>query len=316
MKACYKIISILTFIILALMPSNVSAQYDVAFSHYFDMQTSFNPAAAGKEAKLNATIAYAMNFAGFEHNPQTAYIAADMPFNAIGTQHGVGIQLLNDKIGLFTHQRISAQYSYRHKLGKGWIAAGIQAGLLSETFRGSDVDLEESSDPAFSSGNLDGNALDLSAGVYYSQSRWYVGASVLHANAPLVSLGERNELKIDPTIYLTGGILFRLRNPYLTVATSALIRSDMVGYRGDVTGRLIYNYDGKMFYGGIGYSPTNSATVYVGGSFHGIVIGYSYEAYTNGISIGNGSHELFVGYKTDIDLSPKGKNKHQAVRYL
>ena len=54
----------------------------------------------------------------------------------------------------------------------------------------------------------------------------------------------------------------------------------------------------------------------VGGSFHGIVLGYSYEFYTSGLNPGNGSHELFVGYQQDINLVKKGKNKHKSVRIL
>ena len=69
-------------------------------------------------------------------------------------------------------------------------------------------------------------------------------------------------------------------------------------------------------YAGLGYSPTNSVTVFIGGQFHGIMVGYSYEAYTRAISIGNGSHELHVGYQTDIDFGKKGRNKHQSVRLL
>ena len=55
---------------------------------------------------------------------------------------------------------------------------------------------------------------------------------------------------------------------------------------------------------------------HLGGKFHGIMLGYSYEIYTSAISIGNGSHELHVGYQTDINLFKKGRNKHQSVRLL
>ncbi len=57
-----------------------------------------------------------------------------------------------------------------------------------------------------------------------------------------------------------------------------------------------------MLYGGVTYSPDRSVTILVGGSFHGVVLGYSYEAYTTKLSAGNGSLELFVGYQTDISL--------------
>ena len=48
------------------------AQFDAYFSHYFDMQTAYNPAAAGKESKINVTGAYAMALSGFEDAPTTA----------------------------------------------------------------------------------------------------------------------------------------------------------------------------------------------------------------------------------------------------
>jgi hypothetical protein len=71
-----------------------------------------------------------------------------------------------------------------------------------------------------------------------------------------------------------------------------------------------------MFYGGLAYSPSNSVTVLLGGNFHGVTIGYSYELYTQGISFKNGSHELFVGYQTELNFAKKGRNKHQSVRIL
>lgn len=41
--------------------SRMKAQYDVAFSHYFDMEPFFNPASVGKDNKLNINAAYAMD---------------------------------------------------------------------------------------------------------------------------------------------------------------------------------------------------------------------------------------------------------------
>ena len=71
-----------------------------------------------------------------------------------------------------------------------------------------------------------------------------------------------------------------------------------------------------MLYAGLGYSPTHSVTALIGGNFHGICLGYSYEVYTSVLKIGNGSHELFVGYQTDLIFQKKGRNRHQSVRLL
>ena len=293
-----------------------SAQYDPSFSHYWAMETSFNPAAAGKEAKLNVTGAYNMTMAGFEDNPRTMYISADMPFYGLGNYHGVGLQIMNDDIGLFSHKRFAAQYAYRRKLLGGALAVAVQGGLLSEGFDGSGLDLDETDDPAFAKSQVNGTGLDLGAGVYYAHRKWYLGFSVQHLNAATVELGETNEISLSQTYYLTGGYNIRLKNPFLTIQTSALARTDGVAYRADLTGRVKYTNDQKVMYAGLSYSPTNSVTLFVGGTFHGIMLGYSYEAYTSAINIGNGSHELFVGYQTDINLYKKGRNRHQSVRIL
>ena len=304
------------FVVLLLVVSRAEAQYDVSFSHYFDMEPSFNPASVGKESKLNVVGAYAMDLAGFKHNPRTMYIAGDMPFYMIKSYHGVGAQLMNDQIGLFQHQRIAVQYAYKQKLFGGTISAGVQAGVISENFDGSGLDLETPNDPAFITSEVNGNALDLGFGVYYLHKRWYAGASVQHLNAPLVELGETNELKIDRSYYFTAGGNIRLKNPFLSIQPSVLGRSDGVGYRADVTTRVSYTHESRVFYGGIGYSPTNSVTLYLGGTVQGINIGYSYEAYTNGVSLGNGSHELLIRYQTDMNIFKKGRNRHQSVRLL
>ena len=255
------------------------AQYDPSFSHYFDMEPSFNPGAVGKQAKINVNIDYALDMAGFEHNPRTMYAGADLPFYALKNYHGVGVQFMNDQIGLFTHQKLALQYAFKKRLFKGMLSAGIQAGFLSESFDGSKVDLGESNDPAFSTSQIDGNGLDLGFGLYYSYN-------------------------------------IKLRNPFLSIKPSTLVRYDGVTWRGDVSCRMVYTHEKKMMYGGVSYSPTNSVTFLVGGMFHGVVLGYSYEMYTSAISPGNGSHELFVGYQTDINLVKKGRNKHKSVRIL
>ena len=280
------------------------------------METSFNPAAVGKQEKINVVAAYNMALTGFKRNPRTMYASADMPFFLIGAYHGVGLKFINDAIGLFSHRTLALQYAYKQKLFGGTLNIGVQGGLMSESFDGSDLDLIEAGDPAFSTSEITGTGFDVSAGLYYQHRNWYVGASVLHATAPTIELGETNELKVSQAYYLTAGCNIRLRNPFLSIQPSVLGRSDGVGYRADVTTRLTYTHENRMMYVGAGYSPTNSATVFLGGNFHGVTLGYSYEIFTNGVSIGNGSHELFVGYQTDINLFKKGRNRHQSVRIL
>ncbi len=300
----------------ALCVLQVSAQYDPEFSHYFDMEPSFNPAAVGKESKLNVNVAYNMSLVGYENFPKTIYAAADIPFYLLKTYHGAGLQFMNDQIGVFAHQRLNIQYAGKFRLFGGMMSIGAQVGILMETLKGDKVDLEDSSDPAFSSSDQTGNQIDLGVGLYYNHRNFNVGISVAHLLAPTIHLGETNELKVDRTYYFNAGYNIRLKNPFLTIKPSVMFRTDMTTYRGDITARLQYTHEKRMMYIGLGYSPTNSVSLFVGGNFHGVVVGYSYEYYTSGISFVNGGHELIIGYQQDINLFKKGRNKHQSVRIL
>ena len=294
-----------------------SAQQEPSFAHYWALEPSFNPAAVGKAPVINVTGSYAMSMTGFENNPKTMLLAGDMPVRLLNGYHGVGLQLMNDDIGLFTHQRLAVQYANKQRLFGGTLSVGIQIGMLSEKFKGSQLDLDDTSDEAFSTTDVTGNALDLAVGLYYQHRLWYAGLSVSHATAPSIELGERSIIDISRTYYLTGGYNIQLTNPLLSIHPSVLARTDGTAYRVDVTTRLKYEHENKKFYAGVAYSPTNSVTALNGGVFHGISLGYSYEAYTNSaIGLGKGSHELFVGYQTTLDFSKKGRNRHQSVRIL
>ena len=292
-----------------------SAQQDVSFAHYWALESSFNPAAIGKTSLINVTGAYAMSMAGFENNPKTMYVAGDMPFYFMNGYHGVGLQLMSDDIGLFKHQHLTAQYAYKLSLLGGTLSIGLQASMLSEKFKGSELDLRED-DPALEKTDVTGTALDLAAGLYFQHRNWYAGLSVQHAMEPSVDLGEKAIIDVARTYYFTGGYNIRLHNPFFTIHPSVLARTDGVGYRVDVTARVKYSYEKRLLYAGVAYSPTNSVTALIGGNFHGISIGYSYEAYTSALSFKHGSHELFVGYQTELDLIKKERNKHQSVRIL
>ena len=309
-----RILTILALLLTAL--SEVSAQYDPSFSHYWAMETSFNPGAVGKQEKINIVGAYNMSLTGFEHNPRTMYASGDMPFVFLGATHGVGALFVNDAIGLFSHRILGLQYALKKRLFGGVLSVGVDGALLSESFDGSELDVVDSGDPALLSSEVTGSAFDLGAGLYYQHKHWYVGVSAMHLLAPMIDLGETSQLSVARSYYFTAGCNIRFKNPFLSLHPSVMGRSDAIGYRADVTARLKYTHEKRVMYVGVGYSPTNSVTVMIGGNFHGISLGYSYEIYTNGISLGMGSHELCVGYQMDVNLTKKGRNRHQSVRIL
>jgi len=301
---------------LLLLTLTMQAQQEPHFAHYWAMEPSFNPAAAGKDPVINVAGSYAMTLTGFENAPKTMYVGADMPFRLLNHFHGAGIQIASDQLGLFTHQRLVLQYNFKQNLLGGVISAGIQFGILSEKFKGSALDLENPDDPAFTRSDVSGVAMDISAGLYYKHRNWHAGVSILHATGPQIELGDRSIYSISRSYYLTGGYNIKLRNPFITIHPTVFGTYDGTNYRMDVTARVKYTHEKKMLYAGVGYSPKNSITALIGGNFHGICLGYAYEVYTSVLKIGNGSHELFVGYQTTLNFQKKGRNRHQSVRIL
>lgn len=287
-----------------------------AFSHYWDMETQFNPAAAGRSPQLSITGALRTNASGFENSGSTMFAGADMAFAIGRTRHGVGATFQKDAIGLFAHQRFGVQYAYHLKLLGGTLSIGAEVDMLNEKVDGSKADLADANDPAFPSSEMSGSKFDFSAGLYYQHKNWYAGLSMLNITAPTVLLGETNEISLKSLYNFTAGYNIRTRNPLFTIVPSVMLRYDGADFKSDITARLLYAKDKKRLYGGASYSPQHSVTLFVGGRFHGVDISYSYEANTEGLGIESGHHEVTLGYRLDLDLGKKGKNAHRSVRFL
>lgn len=296
--------------------ATLQAQQAPAFSHYWDLETQFNPAAAGRSPQLAINAAYRTNASGFEDSGGTMFAGADMAFAIGNTRHGVGALFQKDAIGLFSHQRFAVQYAYHLKLFGGTMSIGAEVDMMNEKVDGSKVDLGDANDPAFPSSEMSGSKFDFSAGLYFQHKSWYAGFSMLNIMAPTVLLGESNEISLKNLYNFTAGYNIRTRNPLFTIVPSAMLRYDGADFKADITARLLYAKDNKRIYGGAGYSPQHSVTLFFGGRFHGIDISYSYEANTEGLGIESGHHEVTLGYRLDLDLGKKGKNLHRSVRWL
>lgn len=295
----------------------LKAQYDVHFTHYWALQSYYNPAAAGATGRLNIAGTYAMQLAGFENNPQTMYIGADTPLTFFKECHSLGAGLFNETEGMFTNQHLFFEYAYRMKLLGGKLSAGVQFGLLNEQFNPSGIELGgDASDPAFPTSSAKGNKIDFGAGLYYAHPWFYTGLSMLHLTSPTIMLGEKNEIQIDPLYNFMAGSNIKLRNPLLSIQPSLQVLYDGTALRADVTLRGTYQINGKFFYAGVTYSPSTSVAILLGGEINNIKFGYAYELFTSGVGAANGSHDLFVGYSMDLDLFKKGKNKHKSIRVL
>lgn len=300
------------------------AQWDVQFSDYTTLKSFYNPATSGTDGLLNVNAAYSMQFAGFDNAPKTMYVGADMPIYFLSPRHGAGASFMNDKFGIFSTKKMALQYAFNVALGKKKktrIAIGFQGAILAENIDPSSLTSGEddntvANDRAIPSSQVDGTGFDMGAGLYVYNPKFWGGISAMHITAPLLEVGEQYEVQLDRVYYLMGGCNIKLKNTLLTISPSFMVQTDMQSWREDVQCKVYYEYNGKNFYLGAGYSPDISTTFMLGGKFNGIGLGYSYQLYTQGISAINGSHELVLNYQTDLDLFKKSRSSHKSVRFL
>jgi type IX secretion system PorP/SprF family membrane protein len=292
------------------------AQYDPSFTHFWMIESQFNPSVVGNTTELRATGIYNAQLTGYENAPNTMVAAVDMPLFFVGPQHGVGAYFMNDEAGAFSMKNVALQYAHHRKLFGGTLSIGLQIDLLNETFDGSKIDTEDGNDPVFSSSSVNGSKIDGSAGLTYRWKDLKVGLSVKHITAPTILLGEKNEISIKRSYYFTAGYNIKLRNPLFSIHPDVFWTYDGVDHKGYIHARLQYDNDGKMLFGGLSYSPSTSAALVVGGKFHGVVLSYSYEAFTSGVGLGNGNHEIVLSYQAPLNIYKKGRNRHKSVRLL
>ena len=295
----------------------VRAQWDVQFSDYTALKSFYNPAVSGTDGRLNVAATYLMQTVGYDDAPNTIYVGADLPVYFLNPHHGAGLSFFSDNAGIFTTTRIGLQYAYNLKVSqKGRLAVGVLGVMMSEKISSESLNIEENNDPSFPTSGAKGNKIDMGVGLYFYHPKLWLGASAQHLLAPTILMDRRYELEVPRMYYLMGGCNIKLKNTLLSLQPSFLVQSNMDRWREDVQCKVAYEKDEKRFYGGVGYSPNTSVTFLVGGMFHGINVGYNYQMYTSGVGLINGSHELVVGYQTDLDLFKKGRNKHKSVRWL
>lgn len=295
----------------------VRAQWDVQFTDFTALKSFYNPAVSGTDGLLNVSAAYSAQMAGYDNAPVTMYAGADLPVYFLSPRHGAGFGFMNDQFGIFRTQKLAVQYAYNMKIGRrGRLAIGAQAAMINATIDPDDIKLEDSNDPAFPSSSTDGKRVDFGAGLYYYHPRLWAGISSQHITGPTINMGERHEITLSRMYYFMAGSNIKVKNTLLSLQPALLVQTDMQSWREDVQCKVTYEFEGRKFYAGAGYSPGTSVTAMIGGNFHGIQLGYSYQMYTSGVGIQNGAHEIVFSYQTDLDLFKKGRNRHSSVRFL
>lgn len=310
---------------------SAAAQSDVQLSQYWAMPAYYNPGAAGATDFVRIRLGAKLQWVGITNAPKSFLGAADSPLK-IGTKKiGLGVNVMQESLGLYSNLIANVQASYKINLfkGRGVLSIGLQGGYYNSKFKGSEVyipegdDYHQSSDTSLPTQDLTGNAFDFSAGVFFSHRYFNVGISGLHLLNPTVKMNiegseagdaHEYETELSRMLYLTADGNIPLKNTLFSLQPSLLLKSNLESFGAEVTMRATYN---RFISFGVAYRWKEAVSAMIGAEFKNFFLGYAYDYPLSALGkASSGSHELVLGYQLKLDFSGKNKNKHRSIRLM
>ncbi len=289
----------LTLISLVLLLSTtlLRAQQLPQYSQYMLNNFAMNPAIAGTKPYFEACSDNRYQWVGITDAPRTYMLTFNGP---ITEQHiGIGTYIFTDITGPTRRIGITSSYSYHMKLGKDInLSLGLSVGLLQFAVDGSQINLEETGDPALTNQMESVIVPDLGAGLYLYGTHYYFGAAapqIIQAQLKLTSFSStQNELATH--YYVTGGYNFDI-GPNFSLDPCVVVKYvTPAPIQFDFSGRIVYV---KKFWIGGGYRTMDAAYAMVGYVYKdNLTFGYSYDYPISDIrNYSFGTNEIFIGIK-------------------
>jgi len=230
----------LLFLFMLLGDKPAFSQQDAMYSQYMFNGLAINPAYAGTRNVLSATGLFRRQWAGkkIEGAPITETFTIDAPLPKKKT--GLGLNLINDKIGVTNSLAIDLVYAYRIKINRyKTLSLGIQAGIWQ--YRANFTDVNLSKDPVLQQDESFQNNINrwdpnFGFGAYYYTKIFYAGLSLPHLlNTKLISkednansaygfLSDSEKAKQFQHAFFTMGYLMKFPKKYLTLKPSILLK--------------------------------------------------------------------------------------------
>ena len=155
--------------------TQLNAQIDPLYAQYLNNPILINPGYTGVNNDLSGALSYRRQWSGFEGNPIT--LNANGQLSVLNNKLGVGLIMLNDKIGNTTNTEVYTTFSYKIFTTKGVLSFGIQSGFIHYVGNSGELNPYDATDPMFSS-DLNVTKPSIGAGFVYKSDRIFLGLSM------------------------------------------------------------------------------------------------------------------------------------------
>lgn len=288
---------IIPLFLLTISVFSIKAQQEIMVSQYMFNGLFLNPAYAGSHKYFTSTFLYRNQWVNFSGSPQTAMIAVDGPL--VDQKMGVGLMVINDKIGATNQTDIYANYSYFVKTNRGRLGFGIKAGASQYFLQVSDLIYWDTKDVVFSGANRKQIIPKFGFGSYYYSDKFYAGISV-----PSFVSYQKDDLFntfVKKHYYLTSGYVAAL-NESVKVKPSILLKYEKAApLQADFNVTAFYLDELAL---GVAYRTSKAFIVMV--EYHAskrFRVGYAYDMDFSDLNkYSSGSHEIMIGIDFGKDM--------------
>lgn len=166
-----------TFCLLAGMSFYGFSQQDPVYTQYMNNLLTIQPAYAGISGSLNVTGISRAQWVGFEGAPNTNTLTISGPLRRFNV--GLGVSIVNDKLGP-THQNgIYFDYAYHVQLGQDqYLSFGIKGGFNIFQANFTDLNINDPNDFVFAY-DVDPKLLpNVGVGAMWHSDRFFLGVSI------------------------------------------------------------------------------------------------------------------------------------------
>lgn len=290
----------LSTLILLFFTTTLNAQLEPQVTQYTENILHYNSGYAGSRDMLNATVLHRQQWVGIEGAPMTTNFLIHSPIKFKNI--GVGLSVLNDRIGPLNQSWINADFSYSLRFSNdARLNLGLKGGINLINGRISELFAIDENDALLNGNYANEITPNFGFGMFYHTENFYIGASspkLLNeeTSLPVQALREQRHYYLVAGGYINVNRMIKIRPATMFKVT------ENAPFAVDLSLAAIF-YD-KFWLGG-NYRFDESAGLFFQVQLNPqLKAGYAFDLSTTALMLHNyGTHEILLSY----DLNFKNK---------